>query len=119
VAMLDIDYPGDFVVGTGEGHTVQELVSNAFRLVGLDWREHVDVDTTLVRRSESVPIVGDSSKLKAALGRGPEVKFDAVLRLLLAHDLRAFGQQVTFEVPEAYARGIGPASRGPTNPRRS
>lgn len=119
VALLDLDRPGDFVVANGEGHTVRELVSGAFRLVGLDWQEHVDVDTSLVRRSESVPIVGDSSRLKAALGRSPAVKFDAILRLLLAHDLRSLGQQVTFELPEAHARGMGPASRAPENARRS
>src|SRR5450432_2253763 len=51
IAVLDSETPGDFVIATGEGHTVRELVTKAFGLVGLDWEKYVRVDTTLVRRS--------------------------------------------------------------------
>jgi len=100
VALLDLDAPDDFVVATGEVHTVQELVSECFRLVGLDWRKHVHLDTTLVRRSEQVRIVGDSSKLMSKLGVTPQVKFDALLRTILAHDLRSLNCPVPFTVPD-------------------
>src|SRR3954447_20877644 len=52
IALLDLDRSDDFVIGTGVGHSVKDLVSEAFRLVDLDWEKYVRVDTTLVRRSE-------------------------------------------------------------------
>jgi GDPmannose 4,6-dehydratase len=101
IALLDLDEPGDFVIATGEGHTVRDLVSHAFGLVGLDWQRHVRLDQQLVRPSESVPIVGDAAKLKRTLGTAPRMKFDAILRILLAHDLDAFHCKVPFEHPPA------------------
>jgi GDPmannose 4,6-dehydratase len=100
IALLELDVPGDFVIATGEGHTVKELVTLAFELVGLDWRKFVRVDTTLVRRSEQVPIVGDTGKVKRLLGLAPEVKFGDTLRVLLGHDLSHLGCRVPFAVPE-------------------
>jgi GDPmannose 4,6-dehydratase len=100
VAMLDLDQPDDFVVATGEGHTVRDLVSDALGLVGLDWQKYVFVDESLVRRSEQVPSVGNSAKLARAVGTAPHVKFNEVLRLLLAHDLRSLGCAVPFDAPD-------------------
>jgi GDPmannose 4,6-dehydratase len=99
IALLDHVGPDDFVVATGEPHTVRDLVSAAFALVDLDWQKHVQVDTNLVRRSEAVPIVGNASKLKRIVGRAPTIKFESILRLLLAYDLRALGCDVRFAVP--------------------
>ena len=81
------------------GHTVRDLVSRAFDLVGLDWEKYVRVDTTLVRRSEQVPIVGNSAKLKRVLGRLPKVDFETILKILLAHDLAKLGCRVPFPDP--------------------
>jgi GDPmannose 4,6-dehydratase len=100
VALLDLDKPDDFVMATGEGHTVRELVARTFELVGLEWQNHVRLDTTLVRRSEQTPIVGDTTKLERVLGTVPQVKFDAVLRILLSHDLRQLGCEVPFAAPD-------------------
>jgi GDPmannose 4,6-dehydratase len=99
IDLLDQSRADDFVIATGEPHTVRELVVAAFGLVGLDWEKHVHVDTSLVRRSEAVPIVGVAAKLERALGRGPSLKFESVLRLLLANDLRALGCEVPFAAP--------------------
>ncbi len=99
IALLDLDSPDDYVIATGEGHTVRELVSVAFGLVGLDWQRHVRLDNHLVRPSESVPSIGEAAKLKRALGVVPRVTFNAVLRILLAHDLEALGCEVPFERP--------------------
>jgi len=99
IAMLDLDKPDDFVVGTGVGHTVGDLVSRAFALVDLDWEKHVRVDTTLVRRSEQVPLIGDSGKLKRTLGRAPSVDFETTLKVLLSHDLERLGCRVPFASP--------------------
>ena len=61
--MLQHDEPGDYIVATGESHTVEELVSCAFRVVGLDWREHVRTDDALRRgKAELHDLVGDASK---------------------------------------------------------
>jgi len=104
VKILDLDTPDDFVVATGEGHTVRDLVSRAFELAGRDWQKHVRVDEKLLRPSEQLPIVGNSSKLERALGRRPETKFESVLRILLAHDLASLGCKVPFESPDARVR---------------
>jgi GDPmannose 4,6-dehydratase len=101
VALLDLDTPDDFVIATGEGHTVGELVTQAFGLVGLDWQKYVRLDRTLVRPSEQLPIIGNSAKLLRALGVAPRVKFDAILRILLAHDLQSLGCEVPFETPDS------------------
>jgi GDPmannose 4,6-dehydratase len=103
VALLDLDRADDFVVATGEGHTVRELVSRAFGLVGLDWEAHVRIDTGLVRPSEQIPIVGNTAKLRRTLGAAPEVKFETILRILLAHDLAAMGCEVPFDAPDPAA----------------
>jgi GDPmannose 4,6-dehydratase len=100
LALLDLEAPDDFVIATGEGHTVRDLVSGAFGLVGLDWKKYVKIDDDLVRPSEQVPIVGDSGKVKRTLGASAEVKFDTILRILLANDLAALGQEVPFERAE-------------------
>src|SRR5204862_8102346 len=89
VSLLELDEPDDFVVATGEGHTVRDLVSRAFELCDKDWQKHVRVDQSLLRPSEQFPIVGNSATLERRLGRRPTTKFDAVLRILLAHDLAA------------------------------
>jgi len=99
IAMLDLEQPDDFVVATGVGHTVRQLVSRAFELVGLDWEKHVRVDASLVRRGEQVPLIGDSTKLRRTLGTAPRVDFEAILKILLAHDLRDLGCDVPFTTP--------------------
>jgi GDPmannose 4,6-dehydratase len=101
IALLDLAAPDDFVIATGVGHTVRDLVSQAFGLVGLDWQKYVRLDSALVRRSESVPIIGDSAKLRRVLGTAPKVTFEATMKILLAHDLEQAGCAVPFAVPAA------------------
>jgi GDPmannose 4,6-dehydratase len=76
------DEPGDYVVATGELHSVRELVELAFAHVGLDWREHVRVDESLVRGDER-PVVGDATKARTVLGWAPTVGFEELVRLLV------------------------------------
>jgi GDPmannose 4,6-dehydratase len=101
IAVLDLPAPDDFVVATGSGHTVRDLVSRAFGLVNLDWQKYVRIDNALVRPTESVPIVGDSTKLRRVLGTAPKVPFETILKVLLAHDLEQVGCPVPFAVPAA------------------
>jgi GDPmannose 4,6-dehydratase len=86
--MLQRDEPGDYVVSSGESHSVRELVQAAFACVGLDWEEHVRVDPALQRGpAELHRLVGDASKARAELGWRPEVQFEALVELLVEADL--------------------------------
>ncbi|MDX6388788.1 MAG: GDPmannose 4,6-dehydratase [Gaiellaceae bacterium] len=86
--MLQRDEPGDYVVSSGESHSVRELVQVAFACVGLDWEDHVRVDPALQRGpAELHRLVGDASKARAELGWRPEVQFQALVELLVEADL--------------------------------
>jgi GDPmannose 4,6-dehydratase len=76
--------PGDYVVATGELHSVAELAEVAFAHVGLDWREHVGVDESLKRgQAELHRLVGDASKARERLGWSPSVSFEQLVQLLV------------------------------------
>jgi GDPmannose 4,6-dehydratase len=82
--MVQQDEPTDFVVATGELHTVRDLVERAFAYVGLDWREHVQVDDALKRgQAELHRLVGDASKAHEQLAWHPRVGFDELVRVLV------------------------------------
>jgi GDPmannose 4,6-dehydratase len=80
--MLQQDEPDDYVVATGELHSVRELVELAFARVGVDWREYVRVDEALGRRVD-YPIVGDATKARERLGWAPTVSFEELVGLLV------------------------------------
>jgi GDPmannose 4,6-dehydratase len=80
--ILQLPQASDFVVASGEFHTVREFAEAAFGTLGLDWRRHVETDPRLLRRA-SVPLRGDSTKLRAATGWSPSVSFvELVARLV-------------------------------------
>ncbi len=82
--MLGQEDPDDYVVATGELHTVQEIVELAFERVGLDWRDSVRVDESLLRGpAELHHLVGDASKARRTLGWAPTVGFEDLVRLLV------------------------------------
>jgi GDPmannose 4,6-dehydratase len=86
--MLQHDEPGDYVVASGESHSVRELVQVAFAHVGLDWQEHVRVDPSLQRgTAELHRLVGDATRARERLGWRADVGFDALVRLLVDADL--------------------------------
>jgi GDPmannose 4,6-dehydratase len=85
--MLQTDTPGDYVVGTGETRSVAELCEAAFRVVNLDWREHVKIDPALRRPAEVDLLVADASKARANLGWTPTVRFDELVRMMVEADL--------------------------------
>ena len=89
--MLQQDMPGDFVVATGEMHSVRELVEEAFRLVGLDWQEHVRIDERYFRPTEVDELCGDASQAREVLGWRPTVTFHELVRIMLEADLREAG----------------------------
>lgn len=85
--MLQQDRPDDYVVATGETHTVQKLVETAFGAVDLDWREYVKQDARFMRPAEVDLLVGDPAKAKAELGWEPLVGFDELVRMMVDADL--------------------------------
>jgi GDPmannose 4,6-dehydratase len=101
--MLQQDKPDDYVVATGETHTVKRLVELAFSAVGLDWKKYVEIDPALVRPAEVDLLIGDPSKARAVLGWKPEVTFEQLVERMVQADLaRLQGQPV----PDFKARGI-------------
>lgn len=87
--MLQQDHPDDYVVATGETHSVQEFVAEAFSHLDLDWREYVVQDPRFYRPAEVDLLVGDPGKAKRALGWEPTVDFRGLVRLMVDADLRA------------------------------
>jgi GDPmannose 4,6-dehydratase len=86
--MLQQDEPRDYVIATGETHTVEELVAIAFARVGLDWGEHVTEDDTLRRgRAELHDLVGDASLARTMLDWSPSCSFRELVELLVDHEL--------------------------------
>jgi GDPmannose 4,6-dehydratase len=90
--MLQQDAPDDYVIATGETHSVQELVEAAFRHVGLDYRDHVVSDPALFRPAEVDHLVGDASKARRTLGWEPRVSFEELVCMMVDADLAALGQ---------------------------
>jgi len=85
--MLQQDRPDDFVVATGEAHTVREFVEAAFECVGLDWEQHVAFDPRYLRPTEVDYLLGDASKAKKHLGWTPNVTFKGLVRMMVDADV--------------------------------
>jgi GDPmannose 4,6-dehydratase len=85
--MLQLDEPDDFVIATGETHSVKEFVELAFQRVGLEWREYVETDERFLRPAEVDLLVGDASKAKAALGWAPKVGFRHLVEMMVDADV--------------------------------
>jgi len=93
--MLQQDEPEDYVIATGETHSVRELVEIAFECVGLDWRDHVVVDQKFVRPAEVDLLVGDASKAREKLGWKPKVSFKDLVRMMVEYDLELFSKDAS------------------------
>src|SRR6186713_2594442 len=85
--MLQQERPDDYVIATGEAHSVQELVEVAFGHAGLDWRKHVKQDPRFLRPAEVDLLIGDPSKAKGALGWKPDVDFRGLVTMMVDADL--------------------------------
>jgi GDPmannose 4,6-dehydratase len=89
--MLQQPHPDDFVIATGEMHTVREFAERAFSMAGLDWQEHIRIDPRYFRPTEVDELCGDASKAAAALGWRPQTSFEDLIRLMLESDVREAG----------------------------
>jgi GDPmannose 4,6-dehydratase len=89
--MLQQPEPDDFVIATGEMHSVREFVHEAFALVGLEWQQHVEIDARYFRPTEVDELRGDASKARTMIGWEPKTTFHALVRLMLEADLLEAG----------------------------
>ncbi|HEX7600286.1 MAG TPA: GDP-mannose 4,6-dehydratase [Polyangiaceae bacterium] len=84
--MLQADEPGDYVLATGETHTVEEFLEEAFTYAGLSWRDYVTIDPRYFRPAEVDLLIGDYSKAKQQLGWEPTVRFQELVRMMVDGD---------------------------------
>jgi GDPmannose 4,6-dehydratase len=85
--MMQAETADDFVIATGETHSVKEFVEQAFSCVDLDWKEHVEIDPEYYRPTEVDFLQGDASKARQMLGWEPKVGFKELVRLMIDHDM--------------------------------
>ncbi|HUK82070.1 MAG TPA: GDP-mannose 4,6-dehydratase [Verrucomicrobiae bacterium] len=91
--ILQLDLPDDFVISSGEHHSVREFVDLAFRQLGLDWTQHVRVDPGLLRGLSRSTLFGDSSKLQRLTGWRPATGFAELVRLMVTAELERHGNR--------------------------
>ena len=86
--MLQQDEPDDYVIATGETHTVKEFAELAFKHAGLDWKKYVKKDESLFRPAEVHELKGDASKAKKVLGWQPKVNFEDLVKMMVDEDIK-------------------------------
>ena len=89
--ILQQDRPDDYVIGTGESHSVQEFLDEAFAYADRDWREYVEIDPRYFRPTEVEYLLADTSKAKEKLGWKPKVTFKELVRIMVDADMEAVG----------------------------
>jgi GDPmannose 4,6-dehydratase len=89
--ILQAKQPNDFVVGTGEQHSVREFTEQAFSYVGLNWEDYVKLDEKYYRPTETNDLKADSSKIKKVIGWKPKVRFKDLVKIMVDADLRKIG----------------------------
>ncbi len=93
--MLQIDRPEDFVIATGEAHSVREFLEEAFGAADLDWAEYVSIDPRYLRPTEVDHLLGDPSKARRELGWEPKVTFRELARMMVDHDMELARREKT------------------------
>lgn len=89
--ILQQNQPSDYVIGTGESHSVEEFVRSAFEYVGLDYKKFVIVDSRYFRPTEVDELVADSSKAEMRLDWRPKIRFNELIKIMIDADMRAVG----------------------------
>ena len=93
--ILQQERPDDFVLGTGEVHSVKDFVVEAFGYVGLDWRQFVEVETRYMRPTEVDYLAADCSKAKKILSWAPSIDFKDLVRIMVDSDMETVGLRPT------------------------
>lgn len=89
--ILEQDKPGDFVVGTGEQHSVKEFVEHAFSYASLNWDRYIKIDPKYFRPTEAEDLAADSSKIQKALSWNPKIRFKDLVKVMVDADMRKAG----------------------------
>lgn len=105
--MLQQDKPDDFVIGTGESHSVREFLECAFDYVGLDWEEYVRFDPRYVRPVEVNALLADSSKAREILGWSPRIGFEELVMIMMDADMSDAGLEPPGHGYEALKSAFG------------
>ncbi|OFX12579.1 MAG: GDP-mannose 4,6-dehydratase [Armatimonadetes bacterium RBG_19FT_COMBO_69_19] len=105
--MLQQDEPQDYVLGTGETHSVKEFLTEAFGYAGLDWQEHVEIDPRYFRPTDVDLLLADASKAKQQLHWSPRVRFPELVRIMVDADLEAAGLKPIGEGKKVLERYFG------------
>jgi GDPmannose 4,6-dehydratase len=103
--MLQLDKPDDFVIATGETHSVREFLEEAFAYVGLDWKSYVELDPRYIRPTEVDILQGDSSKAREAFGWRPKTDFKSLVHLMIDADRKILALQLQGKAEEIF-RGL-------------
>lgn len=104
--MLQAEEADDFVIATGETHSVREFLDETFGYLDLDWQESVEIDTRYYRPAEVDILLGDAAKARKVLGWEPEVDFRQLVRLMVDHDLGLARQELA-QKENAFSLGKG------------
>lgn len=91
--MLQQDQPDDFIIASGETHSVRELVECAFRCVGLNWEDYVSVDPSFYRPDEAVQLIGSIEKIQKQLNWQPQYSFEQLVELMVDYDLKQLSER--------------------------
>jgi len=93
--ILQQDRPDDFVIATGETHSVREFAERVFQKLDLDYQQYVVIDPRYFRPTEVDVLLGDSSKAKTVLGWKPRVGFDQLIDMMIAADMEMSSKEKT------------------------
>ncbi len=89
--ILQQDKPDDFVIGTGENHSVKEFLEESFGYLNLDWQEYIEVDEKYFRPLEAEELRADSAKAKKHLNWSPKISFKELVKIMVDYDLELKG----------------------------
>ncbi len=95
--IMQLEKADDFIICTGEAHTIQEFLEEAFKAVGLNAKEHVEFDASLMRPSKTSALVGDYSKAKKAFGYEPKTMFKDIVRVMVENDLKEAERELVLQ----------------------
>jgi len=96
--ILQQDQPDDYVIATGETHSVKEFCEEAFAYAGLDWSQYIEIDKRYYRPAEVDLLIGDASKAKRVLGWEPKTRFKDLVKLMVDADLKTLEDQLAGKV---------------------
>ena len=87
--ILQLEKPDDFIIATGEAHSVKEFVDEAFLVAGLKSEKYVVIDQSLVRPTKTSALIGDITRAKQAFDFNPQYKFKELVKLMVETDIKA------------------------------